>query len=561
MATYYWVGGSGTWDNSTKTNWATSSGGAGGNGPPTNADTANFDANSGTSATVTVASTAVSLSTTVNKSDINLSLSGSPTLCTSAGTLTLTTGTITLNNNTLTVGIFSSNNSNTRAVAFGTGQITLTGSGTTIWSMATATNFSYTGTSKVVANYSGATGTRIFNHGGTAGGTEANSPSIYITAGTDILALTNSASYKTVDFTGFSGSLNNGTRTVYGDLVFSTGMTITAGTSATTFGATSGTQKVTSNGKTVDFPLTVNSVGATVQLQDALTSGSTRTFTLTAGTLDLNGKTLTSGIFQSANTNTRTLAFGTGNVTLTGNAATIWNVGTVTNLTVTGTPVVNCTYSGATGTRTLSAGDTTPRISFNISAGSDTFVAGPTLGTFQSLDFTGFTGTLTNTTRNLYGSLTLASGMTLSSGSNITSFLATSGTQTVTSNGKTMDFPLTISAPGATVTFADALTQGSTQAFTFTGGTIQLKNGVTSTVGSFVTTGTTAKTLQSTSAGSKATLSQASGTVNVTYVTFKDIAATGGAIWNALTQCFNNLNNSGIYFSYQQGKALPALAF
>ena len=30
MATYYWVGGSGTWDGSSTTHWATSSGGAGG---------------------------------------------------------------------------------------------------------------------------------------------------------------------------------------------------------------------------------------------------------------------------------------------------------------------------------------------------------------------------------------------------------------------------------------------------------------------------------------------------------------------------------------------------
>lgn len=50
MATYYWVGGSGTWDNVATANWSTTSGGAGGSGPPNNADTVIFDANSGTSA-------------------------------------------------------------------------------------------------------------------------------------------------------------------------------------------------------------------------------------------------------------------------------------------------------------------------------------------------------------------------------------------------------------------------------------------------------------------------------------------------------------------------------
>jgi hypothetical protein len=67
MATYYWVGGTGTWDSATTTNWASSSGGAGGAGVPTSADDVVFDANSGTAATVTVASTAACLNCTVNK--------------------------------------------------------------------------------------------------------------------------------------------------------------------------------------------------------------------------------------------------------------------------------------------------------------------------------------------------------------------------------------------------------------------------------------------------------------------------------------------------------------
>ena len=46
MATYYWVGGSGTWDDVTTTNWAASSGGSGAAGVPTNVDNVVFDANS-----------------------------------------------------------------------------------------------------------------------------------------------------------------------------------------------------------------------------------------------------------------------------------------------------------------------------------------------------------------------------------------------------------------------------------------------------------------------------------------------------------------------------------
>ena len=47
MANRYWVGGTGTWDGTDTTHWASSSGGAGGASIPTAADNAFFDANSG----------------------------------------------------------------------------------------------------------------------------------------------------------------------------------------------------------------------------------------------------------------------------------------------------------------------------------------------------------------------------------------------------------------------------------------------------------------------------------------------------------------------------------
>ena len=46
MATFYWVGGTGTWDGVTTTNWAASSGGAGGAGVPTSTDNVIFDGSS-----------------------------------------------------------------------------------------------------------------------------------------------------------------------------------------------------------------------------------------------------------------------------------------------------------------------------------------------------------------------------------------------------------------------------------------------------------------------------------------------------------------------------------
>jgi len=558
MATYYWVGGTGTWSGSGNTQFAITSGGVATLLNPTNADTVTFDANSGTAATVTVTATAVSSTTTINKSDINLSLSGSPTLTT--GTLTLTAGTLTLNTFSLSCANFNSSNANARTIAFGTGNITVTNNATTVFTTATVTNLSVTGSKNVNFTYSGSTGTRTISAWSTSGGASTNAFNLNITAGSDIVNIGNGYYQNNVDFTGFSGTLSNGTQSIYGNVIGSSGMTWTAGTNAWTFAATSGTQQITTNGKTLDFPLTVNGVGGTVQIQDALTVGSSRTVTLTNGTLDLKNLTLTTGLFASSNSNTRTIAFGTGNITITQSGATIFNTATTTGLTVSGSRTVNFTYSGSTGTRTIQAWGGAANASLyafnlNISAGSDTVSLGS--GYYQNnLIFTGFSGTLSNTAQTIYGNVTISSGMTLTAGANEWTFAATSGTQQITTATKTLDFPLTFNGVGGTFAFQDALTQGSTRAFTITNGTVQLKASATSTVGSFTTSGSNQKYLQSTTVGTKATLSQASGTVSTSYLTIQDIAASGGAVWNAYTTS-NNIdagNNSGWDFSSQTGR-------
>lgn len=320
------------------------------------------------------------------------------------------------------------------------------------------------------------------------------------------------------------------------------------------FQANNSTQNITTNGVSVAFALNCNgSTNNTVKLLDNFTT--TSTVTLQQGTLDLNSKTLTGLTFTGTGSNTRTIAFGTGNITLTGNATNIFALSTPTNLTLTGTPVVNATYSGSTGTRSIQApqislgGTEAYAISFNISAGTDTVSLNNTR-VYKNLIFTGFSGTLSNTSNNVYGNFTLSSTMTLSAGSSATTFAATSGTQQITSSGQTMDFPITVNAPGAIVQCQDALTLGSTRTLTMTNGTLQLKAGTTNTVGSFATSGTNQKYLQSTLAGTQATLSCASGTISVSYLTIQDINATGGATWNAFYQQGNidAGDNTGWYF-------------
>lgn len=552
MATYYWVGGTGTWDASDTTNWSASSGGAGGAGAPNNTDTVIFDAASGTG-TCTTASGSACATATFDSATLNLLFGANHTM---SGIFTLTSGSLDLGSFTLTCLRFSSSNTNTRSVAFGTGDITLTGNNAAIWNTATVTGFTYTGTPTVNCTYSGSTGSRTLSGGNiaTGGGTEFNCVSFNITAGTDTIVLSSSNGVKNINFTGFAGTRTNTSATIFGNCTFSTGMTLTAGANALTFGATSGIQLITTNGKTLDFPITQNGIGGTVQLQDNLTMGSTRTYTLTAGDLHINNRTLSTGLFNSNNSNTRIIDFKSGNITVTGNAGGVWDCRTATNLSILGTPIVNCTYAGSTGTRIFRHGDTaggseTNAISVKVIAGTDA-VSFTSQAFIKDADFTGYSGAMTPTF-NLYGNLTFSATQTISAGNTGLTIAGTSGTQQITMNGLTYDRNIVFNGVGGTFAFQDAFTQGSTKTFTLTNGTVRLKNGVTSTVGSFVANNSSVKFLQSTTPGSQATLSQAAGTVNVVDLTIRDINAVGGASWNAYTD-FENTdagNNDGWNFS------------
>lgn len=320
------------------------------------------------------------------------------------------------------------------------------------------------------------------------------------------------------------------------------------------FDGNSGAGTCTTSGSLSIQGLTRGTAAATnLTLGGSLTVSGAATHLL--NTLNLDNNVLTCLTFSTSASGTRTLAFGaTGEIVITGNNTTVYSSSTATNLTVTGTPKVTLNYAGSTGTRSINAGGATtyspsnPKINFNITAGTDIVSLGGN-NVYGNVDFTGFTGAygFTASDPQFFGNLTFDAGMTgPSSATRALRFMATSGTQTITSNGVTIDSGITCEG-GATYTFADALTQGATRPFTFSLGTVKLKNGVTSTVGAFATTGTTQKFLESTLAGSQATLSQASGTVSASYLTIKDINATGGVTWNAYVDN-NNVdagNNDG----------------
>lgn len=429
---------------------------------------------------------------------------------------TLTQGIIDINNNILSTGGFSSNNSNTRTLAFGsTGQLALTYASTdTIFNLATATNFTTTGTVYINAVTGVRTGTGTY----TTGFTEAQAAGYDVkTTGTTGFVINAgvgetviiSGNWNNFDLTGFTGILSNTTRTLYGNLTIPvTGGTFTAGASVTTFAATSGTKTITSNGRTLDFPVTINGAGGTFQLQDNLTIGSTRLFTLTAGAFNLNNLTLSAATFSSSGTGVRSVTFGsTGLITLGGNSATIVDFTNMTNFTYTGTPKIYSTYTGATGTRTFNFGDTTATgvtttNIFNLSigtSGNGLVIAAGTdahalIGSYNNFDLTGFLGTFGNSTRFIYGNFTIPStGGSLSAGTSVTSFVG-SGSKTLSTGGRTLDFPVIVDGAGGTFQLLSNFTIGSTRAFTHTNGTIDL-NGYTLTVGTSYTTAAGTKNL------------------------------------------------------------------
>ena len=397
MASRYWVG-TGSWSSSNTTNWSASSGGAGGASVPTVDDDVFFNGNSG-QCNGTVGYTGQCRT---------IDFTGYANFIGSNTQIAKTSGTIFVGGSTASFG------ATFEITSTGTTDITLTNS---------------------VSSFP---------------------PSFSFTGGTYTLNLPGRA--QNLNFTGFSGLLNNSVIFIYGNVTFSTGMTFNSGGNVWTF-AGSATQSITSNGKTLDFPITVNTPSSTVRPLDNLTLGSTRSLTLTTGTFNANNFNVTAGSFVSDGTNTRTLTMGSGTWTI----AVSWQILNASGLTITAN----------TSTVTLT------------SASSKSFIGGGR--TYYNLN-QGGAGTLTISGANTFN--------------NITNSVQ----------------PATIVFPSSTTTTVSNF-------------------GLSGTLNNLIT-------LQSSSAGTRFTISKSSGTVTPQYLSIKDSAATGGATWIAQNST-NAGNNTG----------------
>jgi hypothetical protein len=376
-------------------------------------------------------------------------------------------GTLNLNNFTLTTAFVSSAVATSRTINFGTGKIVVTGNNANVVNFFNVTGYSYTGTPRFDLSYSGSTGTRTIRFGDNSGtATQTNTPDIYVTAGSDIVRLFTNATttaVRSLDTTGFSGSIEASEFRLFGSLNFSSTTTVTATTNAINFISTGTGNTITTNGVTIDRPVTFNGVGGAWSLQDNIAIGTTRAFTLTNGTFDANAKNVNIGTF-GLGSGTKTLTIGSGSWTIQGAS---WNANT---------NVANLTVSASIGTINMASGSAK-----TFQGGAKTW---PTLNQ-------GGAGALTIQQANTFANIT----------------------NTVQ--------PATITFPASTTTTVDAFS-------------------VSGTSGNLIT-------INSSSAGTRATLSDASGVNNVSFCSIKDINATGGASWNAFysngnVDAGNNLN-------------------
>jgi fibronectin-binding autotransporter adhesin len=344
---------------------------------------------------------------TIDSPGGTLQLGDALTMTAPGSTLTLTRGTFDMNAKAASIVAFSSSNSNTRAITSGGATLTLTGNGATILSAATLTGLTLNDALTVDCTYSGSTSIRTISWGSSAGGTETTAVSLNVSAGSDQVTFSANSAIKDVDFTGFSGTLSNLSVRIFGDLTLSAAMTLSSVATTTTFAATSGTKTITTNGKTIDQPVTFSGAGGTWQLAGDMTMGSTRTTTLTAGTVDLNGNTLTTGRFSSTGATARAISTTAGGVLATSDTtATTVFTGSGSNFTIDADLSIEI-GGNTTNTRTFAGGGLTyPSLTFtNTTAnGRLDFTGANTIGDLavsnppQSLMFTaGTTTTITGT--------------------------------------------------------------------------------------------------------------------------------------------------------------------
>jgi len=500
------VSGAFTWNNTAGLKWATTATGVGGQSVPGTADDVTFGSST--------SSSSYTATRTVTTGLRSLSLSGP-----SSGTLTFNT---------------------TSSMAIGAGGLTIAASGVTATGWTGALTFNATCT--INANLNTVSCPITMSGAGT---TKTISSDLYTTG-------TISVASGTFSLNGFralcsSFSLSSGATLQYGtggsgeinvaNLVSGGTALNLAGTVVNPGAATVGTNNLAStiiSGGTSSVALTiVDGVNSSVAVT---TSGAFSSLTFFD---NFNGTFINSGVTVRSSFTIPT------RVTWTGAGALAVDGTLITNGRTLGGPLASYTNSNITVTTTLGSNVNATALNF---ADSSTLNVGTYTLTVGSITLSTFD--VSFPTINMSGGRIVVTGTGTSEvlggtfGANSIIEFTTAATRTL-SNPNSANLTV-INSAGTLTLSGSSLVLGTIQAST---GILQLPASQTTTVTNVVLSNST---LRSATAGTPATIYKASGTVNFVGMTFRDIAATGGAVWRAPSN-LGNVNsgnsNTGIDFS------------
>jgi hypothetical protein len=494
MADRYWVGGAGTWDTTSTTNWSASSGGASGASVPTSVDNVFFDQAGSYSVTFTgalnCANFIVSAGTVTFTSTGTLKIRASMSLV--AGTVWSATGVITFSA-TNTVNTITTNGT-AFAGAFGTNAILFDGNGR--WTLGSALTLSQGSISVSEGNFN--TGGYAVTVGQQFISIGSSTRSISLGASTVTVAFTISGG-NAIQFTSTGLTFNAGTSQIniasFGSTTFTGAgltfynvaftpatnatLTIDAGTIFNNFSVSG---PPTTGINTVTFPAnqTINGTLSTTS-----TAGNRRVFfaSSTYGigfTITCNRATnLTDADFRdiyikgTASPISGTRIGNRGNcqgITFSAPKTVYWNLAAGGNWTDTAWAT---SIGGAVSTDNFPLPQDTGAIvntGLNTSAVVATSGLTPYLsGVDMSARTNAMTLNISGITPTCYGNWTNGSGTTIQTANAIT--FSGGGIQTITSAGKTFAQSITVDTYGGTVQLADALNIGSTNALIVTNGT------------------------------------------------------------------------------------------
>lgn len=220
-----------------------------------------------------------------------------------------------------------------------------------------------------------------------------------------------------------------------------------------------------------------------------------------AANLNLNGYdlNLTSGYINLNSISNYIIKFNNGSINLLGNTS-FFNITWLNAFSYTGNSNININYTGNfpdTHLLNFFSGTITEAksLNFTVSGNSNINMSGISGATpIRDFNLTNLTGTLINRTRTVYGNLIIGANSTVQAGANATTLAGTRTNNIIQTNGKTLDFPLTITAGGdnAEWDLVGNLTLGSTRTLTLNRGNLNL-NGSNLTTGLFASTSSTVR--------------------------------------------------------------------